>query len=161
MTATLLVAIYGAALSTVLAVAKLFSSWPVVALAPGARLDADRSAVLQVTNPAKRPLFICDLTQRPRDKPGFRIFERPSEGPNASRQEIVLNYEQQLPKAPPLRVYVPPGEMVSLVVRGIEPSMERWVTLWWTRGLVRRLLPTVPVRISAELAAMANQKRPQ
>jgi hypothetical protein len=159
-TGTLLVAMYGAALSTVLAVARLFASWPVVVLAPGARLDVDRSAVLQVTNPARRPLFIRDLTQRPRDKPGFGVFERPPESLNAQLEEIALNYEQTQHEVGRLQVFVPPGETASLVVRGIEPDMERLVVLWWTRGgLIRWLLPTAPVRISAELAALANQKR--
>jgi hypothetical protein len=160
-TGTLLVAMYGALLSTGLAVARLFASWPVVALAPGARLDVDQSAVLQVTNPAKRPLFIRDLTQWPRDKPGFRVFERPPESLNAKRDEMALNYQQTQYEVGPLRVFVPPGGTVSLVVHGIDPGMERLIVLWWTRGgLIRWLWPTVPVRISVEFAAMANQKRP-
>jgi hypothetical protein len=86
----LYIAIYGAGLSTVLALVKLIPEWPIITLVPPAIPDADVS--LQIINPAKRPLFIEGSTQFPRHKPRLRIIEQRSLD---RREEIARAFEER------------------------------------------------------------------
>ena len=57
MTATLFLGIWGAGVSTILALAKIIPEWPIVSIAPAVNPeDTPPSVTLIVFNPARRPL---------------------------------------------------------------------------------------------------------
>jgi len=150
----LYIAIYGAGLSTVLALVKLIPEWPIITLVPAAIPDVDVS--LQIINPAKRPLFIDGSTQFPRHKPRFRIFEQRSLD---TREEIARAFEERMGHRPPgPRVFVPAEGTALLTVRGIEYEEERLIVFWWHRNwLFRHLRLPAIVRVSSNLVSIINR----
>jgi hypothetical protein len=159
MTVQLLLAIWGAGLSTILALAKIIPEWPVVSVAPAQRPDDTPSSVtLVVFNPARRPLFIEGNWQFPRDLPMLRIFEqRALEGHREAARAIderKHGFTMRLP-----RVFVPAQGTAYLTVSEVTEGTDRTIILRWHRNwLCRWLRFPVPVRVSSDLAAMMNRQ---
>jgi hypothetical protein len=157
-TSTFWVAVYGAVLSTVLALVKLIPEWPMVIVGPVEIRGADQAATVSVRiiYPAKRPLFIQGSIQLPPWKKRFHII---AERPLDLRETIVRNYEERQGYHRPgrLRLHVPPAETMLLTVSGIGAGQTRWIVFWWHRNwLLRWLLLPASVRVSPALAAVMN-----
>jgi len=150
--------IWGAVVSTVLALAKLIPAWPVVTVVPQERPgDHPLMVGLSVFNPSKRSLIIDGNRQFPRSARPYRFHER--RGRN-TRADLVLAFRQNLgpPHLEP-RLFVPAQGEAILDVSGIEEAPEgRLIVLWWHRNwLIRRRLPAW-VRVSAELASAVDRR---
>jgi hypothetical protein len=150
------VAIYGAGLSTILALAKIIPEWPVVTLVPVDRPDDYFPAVsLSVFNPAKRSLFIEGNRQFPRSAPAFHLRERRILN---RREEVTRVYEERLepPRLTP-RLFVPAQGEAFLNVSGMDEA-KRLIVLWWHRNWLIPLRLPVFVLVSASLASVVNRK---
>ena len=154
------VAIYGAGLSTVLALSRLNAKRPVICLAraqkPG---DDPPSARLQIVNHAKRPLFIDGSRQirvrGPRKK--FGIVEQQ---PLYQQETIARAYaERRGDRSRYPRLYVPAEGEAFLSVSGIEDGSARLVIIWWHRNwLFHRLRLPEPVWVTSDLVSQANRR---
>jgi hypothetical protein len=123
MTATLFLGIWGAGVSTILALAKIIPEWPIVSIAPAVNPeDTPPSVTLIVFNPARRPLFIEGNRQfiwqdwwLRRASRNLRIFEqRPLEVQREVARAIderKYGFTEELP-----RVFIPAGETAYLRV---------------------------------------------
>jgi hypothetical protein len=150
------VAIYGAVLSTILALAKIIPEWPVVTLVPADRPDDDSPGVsLSVFNPAKRSLFIEGNKQFPGSAPAFHLRERRILN---RREEITRAYVERLepPRLTP-RLFVPARGEAFLSVSGMDEA-KRLIVLWRHRNWLVPLRLPVFVRVSSSLASVVNRK---
>jgi hypothetical protein len=149
------VAIYGACLSTILALAKIIPEWPVVTLVPPDSPDAP-GVSLSVVNPAKRSLFIEGNWQFPQAAPAFHLRERRTLN---RREEITRAYEERMgpPQITP-RLFVPAQGEAFLSVTGMDEEAERLIVLWWHRNWLVPLRLPVFVRVSSSLASVVNRK---
>lgn len=158
---TTLLAIWGAALSTILALVKLIPEWPVLSVWPSSTPGADLATTIEVRvfNPAKRPLFIEGSFQLPLRASKFRIIDnRPLE----LREHITRAFEDQMGytrKGQP-RLYVAAEDWAILSVSGIEAGTSRTIVFWWHRNWLLRWVrfPAI-VRVSSDLAEMLNRGR--
>jgi len=153
----LLVAIYGALLSTALALAKIIPEWPIVTLTASREWPdlGSPSVTISVFNPARRALFIEGNKQFPRTKAPFRITEQRE----LNRDEEIVQAFEELEKPPSLRprLYVPAQGTAFLTV-SIADDDKRLVLLWWHRNwLVPLCLPAF-VRVSSAAASLVNRR---
>lgn len=152
--ATGFLAVYGAALSTILALAKIIPEWPHITFARH-EPEAEGVLLLRVTNPAKRALFIEGNTQFPQSAPPFGLADHQ---PLNRRADIVAAFEHHMdyPRVTP-RLCVPAGGEGFIRVSKIEGDDERLIVFWWHRSWLLKLKLPMWVRVSERLVSLVNR----
>jgi hypothetical protein len=150
-------AIYAAVLSTILALSKLLPEGPVVFFEPVEGSDPP-DARIRIFNPSQRALFIdgCRQIRRAGPHEHFGVVE---DRPLHQQEQIARAFMERLrpdgPRQP--KLYVAPGQVVTLRVNNIGDGADRVVIIWWHRNWWPLFFVRFPAfaRITADLVRLA------
>jgi len=157
-----LAAWWGAALSTWLALARLFPQWPIMVLDPGAstRGPVPEWIRVRVINPSTRPLIIsgrqlirvAGYTALPDKFPPLEFFIplSGSEAGEANEIEYARHVSSKVME------YIAPGDDRTLWLVSIRPAGTWLVILWWHRHWLLPIRLPSAVRLSCLVAKEIN-----
>jgi hypothetical protein len=164
-------AVWGAGLSSLLALSKLVPKFPLVFLTAPER-DEIETAMLSVRNLSTRTLFIAGNWQF--SCPTLDLIEEYPLDRNDEIARAFAEHDGQHQRRPALRIgnrtwvirgstphlYVPPERTALVRVSGVKEGSERLIVLWCYRNWLIPLWLPICVRIPSELTELVTRKKP-